>query len=296
MRKPLCLTATALFAFLGLSQSATADLILDGTFKTLTNQAGDPTTYTYGQWGTADPNNAVTKNNVIKIANWDTAGYNFVFSGATAAAGTQTNGANTGIANQAPGQYNNSAGYGTTYLYGSGNGTTNSGNGGLKDFTPNPTTQFTGNFIAADGAFETAAISQTVNGLVAGKVYQLTFWWGGAQEQGTGFIQPTTEKWTVSLGSQSFTTNTVSVANKDFSGWMKQTFNYTATSTSEVLSFLAGGTPDGQPPFVLLGGVSMIQVPEPSTWAALLSLVGGAWGGRIIRRRRNACQAEAAQA
>ena len=290
MIKSVCETATAaLFVLLGGLRPAAAELILDGGFSTLTNQAGGTTPYTYGQWGN---NSGATTGSVIEIASWNTAGYNFVFSGATAAAGTQANGANSGIANQAPGQYNNSAGYGTTYLFGSGNGTTNSGNGGLKDLTPNPATQFNGNFVAADGAFQTGAITQTVNGLVSGNNYALTFWWGGAQEQGASFTSATTENWTVSLGSQSFTTPTVNVANKDFSGWMKQTFTFTATGTSEALSFLAGGTPSGQPPFVLLGGVSMLQVPEPSTWVALLGLGTGAWCLRTIRRRRS-CQGKA---
>ena len=285
MRNAVCLTVAALFVLLGSLQPAAAELILDGTFSTLTNQAGGTSPYTYGQWGN---NSGATTGSVIEIASWNTAGYNFVFTGATAAAGTQGNGANANQPNQAPGQYNNTAGFGTTYLFGSGNGTTGTGNGGLKDFTTN---LFTGNFIAADGAFQTGAITQTVNGLVAGNSYALTFYWGGAQEQGANFTSATTEKWTVALGNQSFVTPTVNVANKDFSGWMKQTFTYTATGTSEVLSFLAGGTPDGQPPFVLLGGVSMLQVPEPSTWVTLLGLGGSAWWLRTMRRRRS-CQDE----
>ncbi len=285
MRKPVCLTAAALFVLLGGSRPAAAELILDGTFSTLTNQTGGTTPYTYGQWGN---NSSTTTGSVIEIASWNTAGYNFVFNGATAAAGTQANGANTGQPNEAPGQYNNSAGFGTTYLFGSGNGTAGTGNGGLKDFTTN---LFTGNFVASDAAFQTGAITQTVNGLVAGKSYGLTFYWGGAQEQGASFTSATTENWTVALGNQSFVTPTVSIANKDFSGWMKQTFTYTATGTSETLSFLAGGTPNGQPPFVLLGGVSLLQVPEPSTWVILLGLGVGAWCVRAVRRRR-ACQGD----
>jgi hypothetical protein len=44
---------------------------------------------------------------------------------------------------------------------------------------------------------------------------------------------------------------------------MYQTMNFTADSTSDVLSFLAVGNLP-VPPFLLLDGVSMNAVPEPS--------------------------------
>jgi hypothetical protein len=55
---------------------------------------------------------------------------------------------------------------------------------------------------------------------------------------------------------------------------MQQYFTYTATSTSEVLSFLAAGTPtQSQPPFDLLDGVCLTQnVPDSSSTAGLLGL------------------------
>ncbi|UAJ11857.1 PEPxxWA-CTERM sorting domain-containing protein [Polymorphobacter megasporae] len=59
---------------------------------------------------------------------------------------------------------------------------------------------------------------------------------------------------------------------------MHESFTFTATGTTEVLSFLALGTPEGKPPFSLLDGVSG-TVPEPATWAMMiggLGLVGGA--------------------
>ena len=54
------------------------------------------------------------------------------------------------------------------------------------------------------------------------------------------------------------------------------TFTYKATSTSEVLSFFAVGTPTGVPPFVLLDGVSLnASVPEPETLTMMATgLVG----------------------
>jgi len=62
------------------------------------------------------------------------------------------------------------------------------------------------------------------------------------------------------------------------------------TSATEVLSFLAIGTPGGVPPFSLLDGVSITEVPEPTS----LALLGAGLGlvGLMTRRRRTAvCQA-----
>jgi hypothetical protein len=66
--------------------------------------------------------------------------------------------------------------------------------------------------------------------------------------------------------------------SQGFTGWLSQTLTYTATSTSEVLSFLAAGTPSNAPPFSLLDGVSITAVAEPASWmtlvAAVLSIIG----------------------
>jgi hypothetical protein len=44
-----------------------------------------------------------------------------------------------------------------------------------------------------------------------------------------------------------------------------QTMNFTADNTSDLLSFFAVGTPNGEPPFVLLDGVSLnADTPEPA--------------------------------
>ena len=45
--------------------------------------------------------------------------------------------------------------------------------------------------------------------------------------------------------------------------------NFTYDGTSNVLSFLASGTPAGAPPMVLLDNVSLSAVPEPGTVALL---------------------------
>ena len=134
-----------------------------------------------------------------------------------------------------------------------------------------------GNFVALDGdsSFQggTAAtagstISQTISGLTAGLRYDVGFDWAGSELiNRTG---PTTERLAVQFGADAQTTATISVPSGGFSGWMRQSFNFMASGSSEVLTFLSFGTPAGQPPVALLDGVSVLQtVPEPASWATL---------------------------
>ncbi|MDR3619752.1 MAG: PEP-CTERM sorting domain-containing protein [Paludisphaera borealis] len=160
---------------------------------------------------------------------------------------------------------------GNVQLWGPGNGSNN----GL---TTSPTG---GNFVAADGPYHGGAISQTINGLTIGDTYAVGFWWAGAQQK--GFTGATQEMWTVSFGSQSQSTALVDNLNHGFTGWMYESFNFTANNTSEVLSFLAYGTPTGVPPFTLLDGVTVNAVPEPS---ALLLMGGGMLGLGVAGLRR----------
>lgn len=125
-----------------------------------------------------------------------------------------------------------------------------------------------GAFVALDGdANVRGGISQTITGLVQGQSYALTFSWAAGQLQSrTG---ATTEQLQASLGGQSFSTPIVSNPTQGFTGWFTDTFTYTATATSEVLSFLSIGTPTGLPPIAVLDGVSLTAVPEPTTIALL---------------------------
>jgi len=145
-----------------------------------------------------------------------------------------------------------------------------------------------GNFLASDGEAEyDGAFTQTISGLTPGGTYQVTFVWAGSQYLDSSSIYDTgslTSDWQVSLGAQTFTTPVVSYPVHGFTGWMTQSFTYTASSTSEVLSFLAQGTPNGEPPTALLDGVSLNYVPEPGAWA--LMLVGLAGLGAAARLRR----------
>ena len=271
MKNPSRAVVCLLLFAAALARNTAADnLVQDGDFVALTYSGTAPLTTLYGEVGT------ISTSNTLKLTDWSTAGYNFVYAPGTADAGTST-GANSGEPNEAPGQYNASNGYGNTYLFGANNST---GSLTLSTYPGG------GNFIAADGAYNPGAITQTINGLTIGNVYTLSFYWAGAQQYGASYTSATTENWTVTLGNQSQTTKTVSVVNKGFSGWMQQTFDYTATSTSETLSFLAAGTPTGQPPFSLLGGVTLNVVPEPSTWMLFVGLGAAGTVISIVRRRR----------
>lgn len=122
-----------------------------------------------------------------------------------------------------------------------------------------------GNFVGMDGyANFNSALVQTVTGLKTGASYTLSFWQAAAQQ--SGFDGPTTEKWSVTFGG---TTKTSTVMNNVTHGkvaWNQQALTFTANATSQVLSFLAIGTPTGLPPFVLLDGVALVEnVPEPAT-------------------------------
>lgn len=141
-----------------------------------------------------------------------------------------------------------------------------------------------GNFVAADGAFEASGITQTVNGLTVGQKYNLTFYQAGAQQ--SGFNGPTTDQWAVTLGSQTIDSALMTNSSHDFQAWEKQTMVFTATASSELLTFLAVGTPSGVPPFSLLDGVSMTSsAPEPA-YMGLIG-VGLVLLGAVRRRHRS---------
>ena len=142
-----------------------------------------------------------------------------------------------------------------------------------------------GNFVVLDGDVNVrGALSQTINGLTVGMGYLLTFDWGAGQlASRTG---ATTEQLQVSFGGQTYLTPILNNASAGFSGWNSAAFNFTATSTSQVLSFLSLGTPSGLPPVALLDSVSVQAVPEPATWAMMLLGFGMVGAATRYRRRK----------
>ena len=195
------------------------------------------------------------------VTDWTSTGFNFIFAPGTA----YTTGA--------PGFY------GPLQLWGSNNG-------GAKALA---TSHNGGNFVANDGAFGAYGvpiIQQTIHGLTVGATYEVNFEWAAAQQ--FGFDGATTEWWRVNLGSNASTTQATGIysnASHSSSDWMHEAMRFTAANTSEVLSFLAVGTPDGKPPFSLIDGVSMTEVPEPSTWLMLFTGLGLI--AALARRRKD---------
>lgn len=171
--------------------------------------------------------------------------------------------------------------YGNLKLYGPEGGTSNSAysNNGLTATSP-----VGGNYIAMDGAYEEGSISQILTGLIVGSDVTVSFWYAGAQQ--SGYTGATTEGLNVSLGNQTLQAVTLNDASHGFTGWQYETLNFTATSSTETLKFLATGTPGGEPPFTLLDGVTATDAavtPEPSSIALLgtgLLTVGG-----LLRKR-----------
>lgn len=146
-----------------------------------------------------------------------------------------------------------------------------------------------GNFVLADAdpPFRDA-IWQTINGLVVGQKYELNFWQAAGQQ--LDFPGATTERWIVSFGDDTVYSNTFHLPEGGVGPWEHQTFTFTATATSQILKFLADGTPGGAPPIAFLDGVSLQSVvPEPATWAMLIAGFGAV--GFASRRRRRAVEA-----
>ncbi len=306
MKVPFYIIAFSFIIAFALAQKASANFVKDATFTSVTFSGTPPAgSYTtlFGQFGSDSASGFATGSN-LTVSNWDTSGYNFVYAPNTADFGTQANAYNTGSPHEVPGQYSAQHGgagafYGNTYLWGTNNGgagTMTGGGTGTVDAVPGG-----GNFIALDGVYEVHPVSQTITGLTIGKTYVLTFYYAGAQQE--SFSGSTSETLTVNFngtfvsgsgatsgsftGGTTYTTPTISLPNHAFSGWYQGGMLFAASSTSATLNFLAGGTPTGEPPFTLLGGVDLEQAPDFSNWMVFAGFGAACILFEILRRRRS---------
>ena len=143
-----------------------------------------------------------------------------------------------------------------------------------------------GNFVGLDsGPPYQGVIEQLINGLTVGQSYHLSFEWAGGQLRNRDGA--TYDQVQVQFGNDDVITNQVNVADHGFSGWMTQTYDFTATSASQTLRFLAVGGPGGLPPIAAIDNVSLTGgVPEPAAWALMLVGFGGLGVAIRYRRRR----------
>jgi len=244
----------ALMGLAGIAAATPAAATIDPSHQFVVNGGFEQTTNGAGELGY---NTAAVGWTSSPASNGDY-GYNFIFNPATAS----TTGAG------APNQYGENM-----TLWGPNNGSNN----GLG---ASPTG---GNFLAADGAYNNGVVSQQITGLIVGQTYSLSFNWAGAQQ--SGYTGATTEAWYYGLYNEGFNNETAVINNAShgFTGWHNDTMAFVATSSSEVLSFLAVGTPNGKPPFALLDGVSL-DTPEPSAFVAMFA---GVIGLGVFARRRS---------
>jgi hypothetical protein len=164
------------------------------------------------------------------------------------------------------------------------------------------------NVLVMDADYDVTPIFQVITPtsghLVNGATYTLTFDY--AQAQWTNGTTNTTSGLEVAFGGHIDQISTTALTKETFGGWKTatMTFTYNAsnsstmtysvnnnghttfTSPADYLTFIAEGTPQGDPPTILLSGVSLTgPVPEPAVWTMMICGVAGV-GGALRRRRR----------
>ncbi len=127
------------------------------------------------------------------------------------------------------------------------------------------------------------AISQGISGLTDGKTYTLTFWLSGNPDG-----PPASKSLDVSIGSVANDNFTYAIGANSHSNMMYTMESVTfVAGSSNTLSFVSQNAASDYGP--VIGGVSILTVPEPRTWALVaLGFAGlGLAGYRRGRRQTN---------
>jgi hypothetical protein len=198
-----------------------------------------------------------------------------------------TSGETTSLTGWTSAQLGNSSYGGYNFVLDSSKITTSASKLALSSYS---STTSHGNVFASDAVYGPGALTQLINGLSIGTAYELTFDYAVGQQAGYTAVN-TNNYWLVGFGKdlgsmELASTKPIDIPSGGFSGWQTATMTFTATSTSELLGFLASGGTNGAPPFMLLDNVSMsAKVPEPATLSLMLGGIGLI--GFMARRRRN---------
>jgi choice-of-anchor C domain-containing protein len=135
-----------------------------------------------------------------------------------------------------------------------------------------------GGSVDLDGSFQAGGISQSL--AIGAGSYKLSFFLSGNPDSSLG---PKTVQVSVGGALQNFTFDTATAGNSHGAmGYVLETLNFT-TPGATTLSFTsldASNSAFGP----VIGGVSVNAVPEPATWALMISGFGMA--GVALRRRR----------
>ena len=155
---------------------------------------------------------------------------------------------------------------------------------------PSPMTTSGRYFFIADGDDTNgvdALISQVITGLSIGSPYELSFDWGASVcmvVPPCDTSPPFNSGWKITFGSNTASVDSGPVPFQSFSGWQTYTNIFTATATSQTLSFLSRGGPSGVPPLSLLDNVSLKKVDVPGP-LGILGIATAYGYSRRLRRR-----------
>lgn len=256
--------SSALVAATSLQLPAFAsNLVFNGTFESSTTNSGRPDTGGIGHIDKIVTLPGWTKTCLNQCGNGpiteaNSHGYAFVVDNTAA---TRPDGGFGAI-------YNNITTPEQLFFWGPQNTVSTSTNG----FTGSPSG---GKFVAIDGDFGRAKLSQTVSGLDITKTYTLSFEYAGAQQglNATDFSGDTQQKWLVDgITASQITVGPWTNPSRGFTAWDTYSTTFTPLFPSIDLSFtpwgnvVGGGAPSGidsLPPFLLLDNVQILETNTP---------------------------------